>query len=134
MKRFFFVVIVFASVSSAFGYDYDLALDKHAEEMATCAAYFTAVYQVLKTGNDKNDAERAEKFRGQMNDAVKYSILMSSEEITRARTDKAIKEMMRKTDNNPVANMAVLYNEYGFLCMDVIENPFKRLKYWLDMK
>jgi hypothetical protein len=134
MKRFFFAVIMFSSASTAFGYDYDLALDKHAQEMATCAAYFTVVYQVLKTSTDKNDAERAEKFREQMNEAVKYSLLMSSEKITAARTDKAIKEMIRKTDNNPVANMSVLYNEYGFLCMDVIDNPFKRLKYWLDMK
>ena len=134
MKCFFFALIIFSLAASAFGYDYDLALDKHAQQMATCAAYFTVVYQVLKTGTDKDDAERAEKFRGQMNEAVKYSILMSSEKITAARTDKAIKEMIRKTDNNPVANMSVLYNEYGFLCMDVIENPFRRLKYWLDMK
>jgi hypothetical protein len=134
MKRFFFVIIIFSLASSAFGYDYDLALDKHAQEMATCAAYFSVVYQVLKTSTDKDDAERAEKFRGQMNEAVKYSILMSSEKITLARTDKAIKEMIRKTDNNPVADMSVLYNEYGFLCMDVIENPFKRLKYWLELK
>ena len=134
MKCFFFVIIIFLSASSAFGDDYDLALDKHAQEMATCGAYFTVVYQTLKTSNDRNDLERAEKFRGQMNEAVKYSILMSSEKITRARADKEIKEMIRKTDNNPVANMSVLYNEYGFLCMDVIDNPFKRLKYWLDMK
>lgn len=134
MKCFLFAVIIFSAASSAFGYDYDLALDRHAQEMATCAAYFTVVYQVLKTGNDKDDAVRAEKFRDQMNEAVKYSLLMSDEKITRARADKEIKAMLRKTDNNPAANMSALYNEYGFLCMDVIENPFKRLKNWLNMK
>lgn len=134
MKYVLLAIIICSLASTAFGYEYDLALDKHAQEMATCAAYFTVVYQVLKTSTDKNDTERAEKFREQMNEAVKYSLLMSSEKITAARTDKAIKELVRKTDNNPVANMSVLYNEYGFLCMDVIDNPFKRLKYWLDMK
>jgi len=134
MKCFFLALIIFSSASSAFGYDYDLALDKHAQEMATCAAYFTVVYQVLKTSNDKDDAVRAEKFRDQMNEAVKYSLLMSDEKNTRARADKEIKAMLRKTGNNPAANMSDLYNEYGFLCMDVIENPFKRLKYWLEMK
>jgi UDP-N-acetyl-D-mannosaminuronic acid transferase (WecB/TagA/CpsF family) len=92
------------------------------------------VYQVLKRSDDKNDVERAEKFRGQMNEAVKYSILMSSEKITIARAEKEIREMIGKADNNPPANMSVLYNKYGFLCMDVMENPFKRLKQWLDMK
>jgi len=134
MKCFIFTIIILLVASSAFGYDYDLALDKHAQEMATCAAYFTVVYQVLKTSNDKDDAKRAEKFRGQMNEAVKYSLLMSDEKITRDRADKEIKAMLRKTDNNPAANLSVLYNEYGFLCMDVIENPFMRLKYWLNMK
>ena len=134
MKCFLLSMIIFLLASNACGYEYDLALDRQAEEMATCSAYFTVVYQVLKRSDDKNDAERAEKFRGQMNEAVKYSILMSSEKITLARTDKAIKEMLRKADNNPAANISVLYNEYGFLCMDVMENPFKRLKYWLDMK
>jgi hypothetical protein len=82
MKRFILGIIICSLASNAFGYDYDLALDKHAQEMATCAAYFTVVYQVLKTSTDKDDAERAEKFRGQMNEAVKYSLLMSSEKIT----------------------------------------------------
>jgi hypothetical protein len=134
MKCFFLSIIIFSLAPNACGYEYDLALDKQAEEMATCSAYFTVVYQVLKRSNDKNDAERAEKFRGQMDEAVKYSILMSSEKITLARTDRAIKEMIGKTDKNPAANLSVLYNEYGFLCMDVMENPFKRLKQWLEMK
>ena len=134
MKCFLLSIIIFSVVSNACGYEYDLALDRQAEEMATCSAYFTVVYQVLKRSDDKNDAERAEKFRGQMNEAVKYSLLMSGEKITLARTDKAIKAMIRKTDNNPAANLSVLYNEYGFLCMDVMENPFKRLKQWIDMK
>ena len=134
MKCFFLAVIIFSLAANACGYEYDLALDRQAEEMAICSAYFTVVYQVLKRSDDKNDAERAEKFRGQMDEAVKYSILMSSEKITIARAEKEIKEMIGKTDNNPAANMSVLYNEYGFLCMDVMENPFKRLKQWLDMK
>jgi len=134
MKCFFLVIIIFALSSNACGYEYDLALDRQAEEMTTCSAYFTVVYQVLKRSTDKNDAERAEKFHGQMNEAVKYSILMSSEKIMLARAETKIKEMLRETDNNPAANMSVLYNKYGFWCMDVMENPFKRLKQWLDMK
>jgi hypothetical protein len=64
------------------------------------------------------------------NIAYQYSVDFSSEKLTKARIELAIKGMLRDIDRT-WTNISILINQHAYECKDLLEKPVERLEYWL---
>ena len=61
--------------------------------------------------------------------ALAYSKTLTSEKLASARTEMAIKSMLKEIDND-AANYSILLNKYADYCGEAVSDPVKRMEYW----
>ena len=133
MKRTFFIsafILLYFSTLNVYGYDEQRAIVNLANDYAECAAYYVIAAEGLrKTGDDK----LADKTMDISKKATEYAIQLSNQRVTEARVELAF-DKQRKMIDNDYSNFSILILKYADMCKEVMENPDKRLQYWLNKK
>ncbi|MGA3800551.1 hypothetical protein ACPCYX_22705 [Pseudomonas fluorescens] len=124
MVRFIPVVLALP-FGAAFAYEPERAVNNLAHELAECAGFYVISEQILKTQEPK----LAERSQVAADNALEYSKALTSEKLTRARTEMAIKSMLKEIDNDG-ANFSILLNKYADQCGEAVSDPVKRMEYW----
>lgn len=106
-------------------YDMDRAKDNLAHEATECSAYFMLISAL--PGVDEATSKKA---RQQFSQLLDFAMTLTSEKITKARFELAQKGMFRDLDGSG-SNIAIVSNKYAYPCVDLVNNPEGRLKYWL---
>ena len=65
--------------------------------------------------------------------ATEYAIQFSNQRVTEARVELAFDEQRKMIDND-YSNFSILILKYADMCKEAMENPDKRLQYWLNKK
>ncbi|MGB9088390.1 MAG: hypothetical protein WCC29_02240 [Pseudomonas farsensis] len=108
-------------------YEPDQAANNLAHDFAQCAAYYTFVSK----GVGPKYAQQAKEAESLTDLALQGSIELSNPKVTKARYEMAVKSMASDMDND-FKNFSVVINEYSDLCVEVMNNPEARFKYWSD--
>jgi hypothetical protein len=117
------------------------AVKNMAREILECAAYFDIVSLVLLDSNERatsNQYIEARKLavaradslspgisNAQYNDIIKEL----TKKVAMANVPRAIDETLVHVS---ITDIAVLQNQYGRLCKEVLNSPGDRSKYWMD--
>jgi hypothetical protein len=110
---------------SASAYEPERAANNLAHELAECAGFYVISEKILQAQEPK----LAERSKEAADSALDYSKALTSEKLTRARTEMAIKSMMKEIDND-AANYSILLNKYADQCGEAVSDPVKRMEYW----
>ncbi|EJM09794.1 hypothetical protein PMI21_05526 [Pseudomonas sp. GM18] len=121
----YFPFVLTLSMSAAFAYEPDRALNNLAHELAECAGFYVVSAKILESQNP----ELAERSNKAADTALDYSKALTSAKLTRARTEMAIKSMLKDLDND-VSNFSILLNKYADQCGETVSDPVKRMDYW----
>ena len=110
-----------------------VAVNNLTHEYAVCAAYFGVVSIAFENSNDPTTAAQYSEL---MNHALTYALASGDsigllQETTASRYKIAIEEMQDRIDGN-TANISVLYGDYMKSCTVAMEDPERRLGYWLS--
>lgn len=124
MVRYFSVVLVLP-IGAAFAYEPERAVNNLAHELAECAGYYVISEKILQAQEPK----LAERMSEAADSALDYSKILTSEKLTPARTEMAIKSMMKEIDNDAM-NYSILLNKYADNCGEAVSDPMKRMEYW----
>ena len=119
------LVLVFTSVRA---YEAEQARNNFAHEAAECAAYFA-----LASSGPNLDPNTADGLRVRSEGLLEQSIMMSSQELTKARLNLAIETMKREMKAN-WSNFSIVNQKYGYRCLDFSNDPDDRMRYWLEKK
>ncbi|MHA6180392.1 hypothetical protein [Pseudomonas mohnii] len=119
----FFALLLLACSASA--YEPERAINNFAHELAECAGFYVISAKILEA----QKPELAERSNNAADSALEYSKALTSEKLTRARTEMAIKSMMKDIDND-AANFSILLNKYADQCGEAVSDPVKRMEYW----
>jgi len=104
-----------------------------AQETVECAAYFGAMSIALENSNKPDDAKKYEEFRDR---ALARAAMVTEQaglklETVGARFEMAAKDMIKRIDKN-TSNISILMNDYNDLCIEVMTDPKKRARYWME--
>ncbi|MGZ9738052.1 hypothetical protein ACXX83_06355 [Pseudomonas sp. GNP012] len=124
MVRYIPVVLVLP-IGAAFAYEPERAVNNFAHELAECAGF----YVISEKNFQAQEPKLAERSKTAGERALYYSKELTSEKLTRARTEMAIKSMMTDIDND-AANYSILLNKYSDQCGEAVSDPVKRMEYW----
>lgn len=111
-----------------FAYDGERAKNNLAHEFAECGAYY-----MLVAGAPGLSPETASGLQKKGEKAAEFSIELSTPDLTRARHELAVKTMMRELKGT-WDKISIINNQYGYPCIDLMENPEARMRYWLEKK
>lgn len=114
-------------VGSASAYDPERASNNLAHEFAECAAYYSISSKIIARTKPEV-AKRIDDFAAL---AFEGSNTLTSEKVTNARVEMAIKSMVKELDND-IANFSILLNKYSDSCGEAINHPEARMNYWLN--
>ncbi|WLI10592.1 MULTISPECIES: hypothetical protein [Pseudomonas] len=92
-------------------------------QLAECAGFYVISAKILEA----QKPELAERSSKAADSALDYSKALTSEKLTRARTEMAIKSMMKDIDND-AANYSILLNKYADQCGEAVSDPVKRME------
>lgn len=109
----------------ASAYDSERAKDNLAHEATECSAYFMLISAL--PGISEATSQKA---RQQFSTLLDFAVELSNEKITKARFELAQKVMFRDLDGKG-SNIAIVSNKYALPCVDLVNDPEARLKYWL---
>ena len=125
LRKYLAVFLVLpAGLASA--YEPERASNNLAHEFAECAAYYSITSKIVS----RSKPEEAKKFDKAASLATAGSNVLTSEKVTNARVEMAIKSMVRELDND-IANFSLLLNKYSDSCGAAINDPEARMNYWL---
>lgn len=82
-------------------------------DMATCAAYFLAASEVFE---GQLPPEKMNGINSLFLKSTKLSDLLSSEEVTKARVNMSLNEIIETMQKNPVGGWSVVMNKHDRLC------------------
>lgn len=116
-------ILTIAPLAAA--YDTERAKDNLAHEATVCSAYFMLVSALPGV-----DEATSAKSRQQFSKLLNFAVALSDEKITKARFELAQKGMFHDLDGKG-SNIAIVSNQYAYPCVDLVNNPEARLKYWL---
>ena len=125
LMRLIFSLALLTIAPLAAAYDTERAKDNLAHEATACSAYFMLVSAL--PGVDEATSNKA---RQQFSNLLNFSVTLSNEKITKARFELAQKSMFRDLDGKG-SNIAIVSNKYVIPCVDLVNDPEARLKYWL---
>lgn len=133
MKRAIFSLLLSATIFpvASFAADYDLAKSNVAGELAMCTAYFYQVADCL--GNTEGQAELAVRYQSLAGTAHMRSIGASNEDVANSRFMLYADEMQKEIKNH-CSNLAIIMQNYGDVCMEALNDPEARLKYWVEIQ
>jgi hypothetical protein len=124
LVRYISVALVLP-IGAAFAYEPERAVNNLAHELAECAGFYVISEKILQAQEPK----LAERMSEAADNALDYSKTLTSEKLTRARTEMAIKSMMKEIDNDAM-NYSILLNKYADNCGEAVSDPMKRMEYW----
>ncbi|NMY12689.1 hypothetical protein HBO38_30420 [Pseudomonas veronii] len=107
-------------------YESKRAANNLAHEYAECAAFYT----VSSTLFESQDPKLAERMNQSAINAMNYSQILTSEKLTDARIEMAVKSIIRDLDND-IANVSIILNKYSDRCVEAMTDPEARMDYWL---
>jgi hypothetical protein len=118
-------VVLLLPIATAYAYEPERALNNLAHELAECAGFYVISQKILQAQEPK----LAEQMNEAADRALDFSKTLTSEKLTRARTEMAIKSMMKEIDNDAM-NYSILLNKYADNCGEAVSDPMKRMEYW----
>jgi len=110
----------------SYALDSNEAKSNLASEFATCTAYYSLMEHAMERRQ-----ENGEQFEQAGYLSYVLATELSNEEVTKARMELDVKEMMKEI-NNDWSNGAILINKYAEHCKNIIENTETRMQYWLE--
>jgi len=127
MIKFLFLATGLLSFVPAHAYEPDQALSNFASDLATCTAFYSLIGEGLKKQNPDLSASLLKSA------SVTYSMSVSAsnEDVTIARAQMYAKSMSEEVEGD-MSNMPVLMARYSEMCKEIIEDPEKRMDYWLS--
>ena len=128
--KFFLAVLLGAMLSAtslpSYAYDEARARNNFAHEAAECAAYF--LFISFAPGLDPKTSQA---LNAKARDPLAMSVALTSEELTTARVLLATETMKREMKQN-WSNISIVYQKYGYPCLDFTKDPVARMTYWLE--
>lgn len=125
MRHLIFAALFLAPMAVS-AYDPERAKDNLAYEATTCSAYFMIMSALPGIAEPVSL-----KFKQQFSQLLDVAVALTNEKLTKARFELAQKGMLRDLDGKG-SNIAIVSNQYAYPCVDLVNNPAGRLKYWLD--
>ena len=123
MKYLLFSILPFFSFS-ALSSDMERVQANLASDFSNCSSYFLLMSQALvASGQDGSLYEQSSI------NSFRFASELANEKVSAARVKLAYKEMHKELDTN-WSNSAILIEKYSDLCVELLENPEKRLEYW----
>ena len=110
----------------AMAYESKRAANILAHEYAGCAAFYTVSSKLFES----QDPKLAERMSQSAMNAIEYSQILTSEKLTNARIEMAVKSIIRDLDND-IANVSIILNKYSDRCVEAMTDPKARMDYWL---
>ena len=107
-------------------YEPERAMVNLSHDMAECAAYFAFVSE--SPGLDEDTKSTLLTKSGGM---LVAATQISNAEVAQARVELAMKTMAREMKHN-WSNASIINNKYGYICIDLFDDPEARMKYWLE--
>lgn len=123
------LALLILPIDVSLAYESERAVTNLAHELAECAGFYTLSGMAFEA----QAPELSEKSRDIGATAFYYSKELTNEKVTRARTEMAVKSMMKEIDNDS-ANYSILLNKYGDRCSEIVADPTARMNYWLQRK
>jgi hypothetical protein len=120
------LALLILPIGATLAYEPDRAVTNLAHELAECAGFYTLSVMVFEA----QAPELSEKSKDIAATAFYYSKELTSEKLTRARTEMAVKSMMKEIDNDS-ANYSILLNKYAEQCSEIVADPTARMDFWL---
>ncbi|MCF4997412.1 hypothetical protein GIW70_21235 [Pseudomonas syringae] len=120
------VVLISMLPGIAVAYEPKRAVNNLAHDYAECAAFYTVSSKILQAQEPK----LAERMNKAAMDALEYSITLTSEKLTDARVEMAMKSMIKDLDND-TSNFSIILNKYSDRCGEAMADPKARMDYWL---
>lgn len=112
--------------ATAYGYDEERAKANLASDFAECAAFYSISLEGFKrTGEDTTMVNEA------FQTALYFGIQFSNFKVTEARIKLSMDEQTELMGHD-FSNFAILIEKYAKFCKELLENPEKRLQFWLD--
>jgi hypothetical protein len=119
-------LLIFILTTQTHAYESEAASNSFAHEAAECSAYFLFASAAPGLGE-----KTVKGLQSRYEQLLQISVALSSEKLTKARFELAIKTMKREMDEN-WKNMSIINNKYGYPCIDLSKDPEARFKYWLS--
>ncbi|MHC8326106.1 hypothetical protein [Pseudomonas sp. LB1P83] len=123
MGRYILFVLLFA-LGSASAFETDPAINSFSDELTDCAGFY-----LVSARSVRAQPELAEQKKQAAVSALAFSKEITDENVTRAKTEKAIKSMLEEV-NGDAAKWSNLINKYSAKCDEIVANPGKRADYW----
>lgn len=122
-----FLLVLPAGLVAA--YEPERASNNLAHEFAECAAYYSISSKIIS----RSKPEVAKQIDEAADLALAGSNVLTSEKVTSARVEMAIKSMVKELDND-IANFSILINKYSDTCQEAVSDPEARMNFWLKKK
>jgi len=130
MKQICLLAIFLALPALGYTYETDRAITNYSHELAVCATFYSLSAEgVRRTGED----ELAKQLYSSADIAMRMSAKLSNRDVLEARMKMSMDEQL-KLMKHDYSNMSILLAKYKDLCKFAVENPDKRLQYWLNME
>lgn len=126
MKRYIPYVFLFP-LMDACAYEEQRAINNLAHDYAECSAYYFMTARIVEA----QDKSLSVKNRKAGEYAMELSSGLTNEKLAGARIEMAIKSMSKEIDYD-ASNFSILLNKYSDHCVEIINTPEARLKYWLE--
>ncbi|MGS0681542.1 hypothetical protein ACVBIL_10300 [Shewanella sp. 125m-7] len=123
MKYLLFLILPFFSFSSLSS-DMERVQTNLASDFSSCSSYFLLMSQALVSSGQDGSLYKQSSIN-----SFRFASELSNEKVSEARVKLAYKEMHKELDGN-WSNSAILIEKYSDLCVELLESPEKRLKYW----
>jgi hypothetical protein len=120
------LALLMLPMHTSLAYEPERATTNLAHELAECAGFYALSVMVFEA----QAPELSKKSKDIAATAFYYSKELTSEKLTRARTEMAVKSMMKEIDNDS-ANYSILLNKYAEQCSEIVADPTARMGYWL---
>lgn len=114
-------------IYSAQAYEPKRALNNLAHEFAECAAFYSLSSRIFEA----QEPQLAKRTDQAAMDAMVYSNALTSEKLTNARVEMAVKSMIKDMDND-VSNVSIILNKYSDSCGQAMTDPKARMYFWLE--
>ncbi|MDF0533532.1 hypothetical protein KDN34_06860 [Shewanella yunxiaonensis] len=100
-------------------------------ELHQCAAYYQLGSQMVAAMNAPQMAAVGERLKNNAKEAEQLAAKYESEDAAQQAITKATEEMMQSTGGK---GMGALMQRYKDKCQDILNDPQKRLDYWVMAK
>ena len=102
------------------------------DDYCSCVAFYTNAAIIL----EESDKQSAQKFDRHIESLGKRIISLGEksgfkEAVLNAKLELAYKDINKEMGNDQ-KNFSIILNKYGTFCLDVVERPENRMKYWSD--